>query len=38
MHGQPATPCCRFHNRFLDNDKREIGQQLDPKILLDLCA
>ena len=30
MHGQPATPCCRFHNRFLDNDKREIGQQLDP--------
>ena len=31
MHGQPATPCCRFHNRFLDNDKREIGQNLDPK-------
>ena len=30
MHGQPATPCCRFHNRFLNNDKREIGQQLDP--------
>jgi len=20
MHGQPATPCCRFHNRFLPKD------------------
>jgi MoaA/NifB/PqqE/SkfB family radical SAM enzyme len=20
MHGQPATPCCRFHNRFLPED------------------
>ena len=33
-----SNTCCRFLNRFLDNDKREIGQQLDPKILLDLCA
>jgi len=22
MHGQPATPCCRFHNRFLPEDNR----------------
>ncbi len=21
MHGQPATPCCRFHTRFLPDDK-----------------
>lgn len=23
MHGVPATPCCRFHNRFLDDTDRE---------------
>jgi len=23
MHGVPATPCCRFHNRFLDDADRE---------------
>lgn len=26
MHGTPATPCCRFHNRFLtDADKENIN-------------
>ncbi len=23
MHGVPATPCCRFHNRFLDSTDME---------------
>ena len=23
MHGLPATPCCRFHNRFLDESDKE---------------
>ena len=23
MHGLPATPCCRFHNRFLDEADTE---------------
>lgn len=30
MHGQPATPCCRFHNRFLpeDNSFNEIRETM----------
>ena len=23
MHGLPATPCCRFHHRFLDDADKE---------------
>lgn len=36
MHGEPATPCCRFHTRFLDNDLREAGEQMDPKDFISL--
>ena len=30
MHGQPSTPCCRFHNRFLpaDNSFNEIRETM----------
>ena len=31
MHGEPATPCCRFHTHFLDNDLREAGEQMAPQ-------
>jgi MoaA/NifB/PqqE/SkfB family radical SAM enzyme len=30
MHGEPATPCCRFHPRFLNNDTRQAAQDLNP--------
>lgn len=29
MHGQPATPCCRFHNRFLDESDKEPVDDFD---------
>jgi len=36
MHGEPATPCCRFHSRFLDNDIRSAGEQMQPEQFVEL--
>lgn len=36
MHGEPATPCCRFHTRFLDNNIRSAGEQMQPEQFVEL--